>query len=314
MRKKIILMAIIIICLILVGTYFVIGNYFYNFSLNPKKDKSFILGGYEETEEQLQKLEEQKIWLEENSKDIYINATNNGNLKLHAYEIDNEDSDVWVIAVHGYMSKASALTRFAQKFEERGYNVLMPDLRGHGFSEGKYVGMGWHDRLDLIDWINYLLEKNPDNNIILYGISMGASTVMMATGEELPSNVKLAIADCGYTCVWDEFCHQMNKLFDLCEFPVLYAANTVCKIRAGYSFREASCIEQLKKSKTPTLFIHGSADDFVPFEMLDKVYETAICEKEKLVIEGATHGQASAVNPELYWSKVDEFLEKHLKE
>ena len=305
-------MAIIIICIILVATYFIIGNYFYNISLNPKKDKTFILGGYEETEEQLQKLEEQRIWLEENSKDVYINTTNNGNLKLHAYEITMEDSDVWVIAVHGYMSKASALTRFAQKFEERGYNVLMPDLRGHGFSEGKYVGMGWHDRLDIIDWINYILEKNQNNKIILFGISMGAATVMMATGEKLPNNVKLAISDCGYTCVWDEFCHQMNKLFDLCEFPILNAANTVCKIKAGYSFREASAIEQLKKSKTPTLFIHGSEDDFVPFEMLDKVYEAAASEKEKLVVKGAEHGQSSAVNPEIYWSTVDNFIARYL--
>ena len=312
MRKRIILISILVICLILFLAYFIMGNYFYNISINPKKDKTFILGGYEETEEQLQKLEEQKLWLDNNSKDVYITSNNNGNLKLHAYEIENQENNIWVIAVHGYMSKASALTRFAQKFNDRGYNVLVIDLRGHGLSEGKYIGMGWHDRLDLIDWINYIIEKNPENRIILFGISMGAGTVMMAEGEELPKNVKLAISDCGYTCAWDEFCHQMNKLFDLCEFPILYAANTVCKIKAGYSFKEASAVEQIKKSKTPTLFIHGSEDDFVPFKMLDKVYEAAACEKEKLIIEGATHGQSSAVNPEKYWSTVDNFIEKYL--
>ena len=310
--KKVIIIVIIIICLILVMTYFIIGNYFYNITLNPEKDKRFILGGYEETEEQVKKLEEQKEWLANNSKDVYINATNNGKIKLHAYEIEHTGSNVWTIVIHGYMSEGKAMTRFAQKFEEKGYNVLILDLRGHGLSEGKYVGMGWHDRLDIIDWINYILEKNADSKIILYGISMGASATMMATGEELPNNVKLAIVDCGYTCVWDELSHQVRKLFDLSEFPILYAASTWCKMNAGYSFKEASCLDKLKQSKTPTLFIHGDADEFVPFEMLETVYETACCEKEKLIVKGATHGLSSATEPELYWNTVNRFIDKYL--
>ena len=94
MKKGIIIMAIIIICLIIVAAYFIMGNYFYNIALNPKKDKTFILGGYEETEEQLQKIEEQKKWLKENSKDVYITSNNNGKLKLHSYEIENNNNDI----------------------------------------------------------------------------------------------------------------------------------------------------------------------------------------------------------------------------
>ena len=310
--KKTVIIIVIIIILIMILSFFLIGNYFYNISLNPAKDKSFVLGGYEETEEQIKKLEEQKKWLSDNSKDVYISSTNNGNLKLHAYEINNTDSDIWAIVIHGYMSEGRAMTRFAQKFEDKGYNVLILDLRGHGLSEGNYIGMGWHDRLDLMDWIDYVLAKNSNSKIILFGISMGASTIMMATGEQLPNNVKLAIADCGFTSAWDEFCHQLRKLFDLSEFPILYCANICCKVNAGYYLKEASSIEQLKKSKTPTLFIHGDEDNFVPFEMLDKVYESASCEKEKLVIHKATHGLSSAVDPELYWNTVDKFIEKHL--
>ena len=172
--------------------------------------------------------------------------------------------------------------------------------------------MGWPDRLDIIDWANYIINKDNDSKIILYGVSMGAATVMMATGEELPQNIKLAIEDCGYTSIWDEFKMQLKELFNLPEFPVLNAANTLCKIRAGYGIDEGSSIEQLKKSKTPTLFIHGDKDTFVPFEMLDKVYEVANCEKEKLVIEGATHAEAAYINPELYWSKIDNFINEHI--
>ena len=301
---------LIIIMVLLVG-YYKVGNYFYNIALNPKTDKQFVIGELEPTEEQKMYADEQLLWLKNNSEDVYINSTNNGNLKLHAYEI-NTNSDIWVIAVHGYMSRGTGITGFAKEFNKRGYNVLMLDLRGHGMSEGSYVGMGWHDRLDVTDWINYLNEKNPNCKIILYGISMGAATVMMTTGEDLPVNVKLAIEDCGYTSVWDEFSYKLKQLYNLAEFPFLNAANTVCKKKAGYDFKEASSVKQLKKSKTPTLFIHGSEDNFVPFEMLDKVYEAAACEKEKLVIEGAGHGMASTVNPELYWKTVDSFIEKYL--
>ena len=311
--KKMICIFLLIILMLLIIAYFIVGNYFYNIALNPQADKDFVLGQFEQTEEQKKWWDEKVNWLNNNSKDVYINSTNNRKLKLHAYEIEaDSNSDVWVISIHGYMSNSSKMTGYAEEFKKRGYNVLLVDLRGHGKSEGNYIGMGWHDRLDMIDWINYITEKNQKNKIILFGVSMGAATTMMTTGEKLPTNVKLAISDCGYTSVWDEFAHQLKVLFNLPEFPVLNAASTVCSIRAKYTMKEASALEQVKKSKTPTLFIHGSADDFVPYSMLDVVYEAASCEKEKLIIEGAGHGLSSTVNPELYWNTIDEFIAKYI--
>ena len=84
-------------------------------------------------------------------------------------------------------------------------------------------------------------------------------------------------------------------------------------MRAGYSFKEASSVEQVKKSKTPTLFIHGDQDTFVPYTMLDKVYNAANCEKEKLVIKGAKHAESVNVDATLYWSTVKSFVEKYVK-
>lgn len=314
MIKYIIISIIIVILIMLIFSYYFIGNYFYNISLNPNTDKQFVLGELKEDDKEIILKEKSNKWLNNYSKDVYIDSTQNGNLRLHAYEINSEkESDVWTIVIHGYTGQGKDMIYYAEEFFKRGYNVLILDLRGHGQSEGNYIGMGWHDRLDVIDWIDYLIDKKDSNKVILFGLSMGAATTMMTTGEELPNNVKLAISDCGYSSVWDEFSHQLKLLFNLPEFPVLYAANSSCKRKAKYDFKEASSIKQVKKSKTPTLFIHGSNDDFVPFKMLDEVYEAANCEKEKLVIEGATHGMSSSINPELYWRTVDDFIIKYIE-
>ena len=313
---EIIMFIIIALIAVLVLAYFKIGKFFYNLALNSKTDKELVLkdlNDNENQEEQRKWREGELKWLENISDDVYINSTNNGNLRLHAYEIKpKEASNIWVIVIHGYMGEGNGMTTFARGFDERKYNVLVVDLRGHGKSEGNYVGMGWDDRLDIIDWINYIIKKDKDSRIILFGSSMGAATVMMTTGEELPSNVKLAIEDCGYSSVWDEFSYKLKQLFKLPEFPVLYAANTVCQSKAKYDFKKASSIEQLKKSKTPTLFIHGSSDTFVPFEMLDKVYDACAAEKEKLVVDNAEHVMSMSVNPKLYWRTVDNFIQKYL--
>ena len=306
--RFLIIMLIIIILVVLAILYFVVGKYFYNIALNPNTSKSYVLGEIDTT------IDKGETWLSKNSKSVFINSTNNGNLKLHGYEITNlGESNIWTIIVHGYYGKGSDMSYYAEQYFNKGYNVLLVDLRGHGKSQGDYIGMGWHDRLDLIDWANYIINKNPECKIILHGVSMGAATVMMATGENLPSNIKVAIEDCGYTSIWDEFEMQLKVLFNLPAFPVLNAASTVCKINAGYDLKEGSAVEQVRKSKTPTLFIHGDQDKFVPFEMLDILYDAANCEKQKLVIEGAAHAESVRVNPNLYWNTVDGFIGKYIK-
>ena len=254
-----------------------------------------------------------KTWLYKysNYTDLFLKSKDN--LKLHNYIIKNKNkSNKWIIAVHGYTSNGKYMASYAQKFYEMGYNIIIPDLRGHGKSDGDYIGMGWHDRLDLLDWTDYVINKNKDCRIIWYGVSMGAATVMMATGENVPSNVKVAIEDCGYTSVWDEFKIQLKSLFGLPSFPVLNAASTISNIKAGYTLKQGSSIEQIKKSKIPILFIHGSEDKFVPFNMLDELYNAATCQKDKLVVEGAAHAESDSVNPELYWNKIDEFIENYV--
>lgn len=249
-------------------------------------------------------------WLQENSEEVEIISRDG--LKLRGYEVKNDEKNKeWVIIVHGYLSCGCEMVKYAKKFLELGYNTLIVDLRAHGKSEGKYIGMGWLDHLDLELWIHKILEQEKKSKIILYGISMGAATVTMTTGEKLPKNVKLAIADCGYTSVWDEFRMHLRKVLHLPAFPILYVASLMSKIYAGYGFKEASSIKQVKKSKIPTLFIHGTKDKFVPFEMLDKIYNNAACEKQKLEIEGAAHAESEIINPTQYWSTIQSFINKN---
>lgn len=292
-----------------------VGDYFFNILLNPEIDKSLILeinDGINDFEDNSESNLKSMLWLTENGEDV--NVYSEDNLKLCSKEIENPQADhKWAIVIHGYGGESIKMCSEAYKFYNMGYSVLIPDLRGCGESEGIAVGMGWLDRLDIIKWINYITDKDSESQIVLYGVSMGGAAVMMTAGEQLPANVKAAIEDCGYTSVNDELEVLLNDIFGLPPFPVITSTDVVCFFKAGYTFEQASSIEQIKKSVTPTLFIHGDEDKFVPFEMLDKVYEAASCPKEKLVIEGAGHVGSSGTEPDLYWHTVEKFLNKYVK-
>ena len=163
-------------------------------------------------------------------------------------------------------------------------------------------------------WVDAIVEQDPQAEVVLFGISMGGATVMMTAGEEdLSPAVKCVIEDCGYSSVWDEFAGQLKEMFGLPAFPVLDAASLVTQIRAGYGFKEASAADQVAKTSLPILFIHGEEDDFVPYWMLDVVYDAcASPDKEKLSVPGAAHGEASGVAPETYWATVEAFLGRHM--
>lgn len=303
------------------GIYFGLGNYFYNYALNAKEEKEFLQNNPHLDEnkaidpavETREKIADDQFITQQIPKEWFLTSTDKRPLKLHAEVYQNGmENSKWVVAVHGYGDRASGMIRWIRPFFERGYNVLAPDLRGHGKSEGDYIGMGWHDRLDLLEWIKTITSQNPDAEIVLFGVSMGAAAVMAASGEALPPQVKVIVEDCGYTSVRDVFSYQLADLFKLPDFPIMNAANSVTRLRAGFDLYKASAINQVKKSKTPMLFIHGDQDTFVPFEMLDQVYQAAQVEKEKIVISGATHANAVFVKPEFYWKSLWKFVDRYI--
>lgn len=314
-KTKILITIVSILIVLILGGIAAASNYLYTFALIPvaKKDvfdsdsatisKDETSGSY---------ADQDYNWMKETAGTITM--TSYDDLNLSAYQIAaKEDTHKYAVIVHGYKSNALHMASFIKNFYDMGYHILAPDLRGHGLSEGDYIGMGGHDSLDVIDWTKQIIANDPEAEIVLFGVSMGAATVMIASGRELPDQVKAIIEDCGYTSVWDEFSVELKRSFHLPAFPLLYTSSLVSKIRAGYFFSEASPITQVTKAVKPMLFIHGDADDFVPFSMLEPLYEAATCEKEKLIIEGAGHGQAASTNPDLYWTTVEAFLNKHMQ-
>ena len=152
---------------------------------------------------------------------------------------------------------------------------------------------------------------DPDAVIILHGISMGAATIMMATGEKLPSNVKACIEDAGFSTALEEFAHvysTLNQKPPISSDLLLPILRRIGKVRAGYDLNDAAPVEAVKRSVTPTLFIHGEADKFIPCSMMHKLFEAASCEKMCMVVPGADHVKSVVVDPEGYWAKVEMFL------
>lgn len=280
------------------------GNFFYDFALNPHSSIGFSAPeGMADNE--------YTRWLLDASTDVYL--TGEDGLKLHGYAVTAPGSHQYAILCHGYQNNAGGVARSAQHFSQMGYSVLLPDARGHGKSEGDYIGMGWHERRDVIGWANSIIAADPQASIVLYGVSMGAATVMMASGEgDLPANVRCVIEDCGYTSARDEFAYQLKRLYKLPAFPILNFFDLACRFRADYSINEASAVKQVAKSHTPTLFIHGEEDAFVPYAMLDTLYNAAACPKELLSVPGADHVQSVVTNPQLYWSTAEAFLAKYM--
>lgn len=256
---------------------------------------------------------EQTAQWAENADRETVSVTADDGLRLEAeLSVTDPDSSKWAILVHGYSTNRRSMASYGCLFESHGYNVLLPDLRGHGNSDGNYFGMGWPDRKDMLKWIDLVCQRDPEAEIVLFGVSMGGATVLMTSGEALPENVKAIVEDCGYTSVWDIFSDELAVLFHLPEFPLLHTASVIGKIRAGYSFTEASTLEQVKNARVPILFLHGSEDNFVHTEMVYKLYDACPSEKDILVIENAGHGQSYYYAPEVYEAKVFDFLGNYI--
>lgn len=242
-----------------------------------------------------------------------ISIKNRSGETINALFLNNASGEnKFVLFCHGFASSPRANANIAMRYYDMGYSVLMPYQRGHSGSSHKYSTMGWYERLDIVDWLRFIDSAYPECKIVLHGISMGGAAVMMATGEKLPKSVACAIEDCGYTSVYEEYEAQTENMLHLPAHPTVDIFRAAVKKFVGFDIKEASAKKQVIRSETPTLFIHGDADSFVPFHMVKIVYAFANCEKDLLVVSGADHATASTEAPDIYWSKVKEFISRYV--
>lgn len=198
---------------------------------------------------------------------------------------------------------------FACWYAKQGYHVIVPDLRCQGESEGDFIGMGWTDSFDCEGWLSYILEQDEGAQVVLHGQSMGASTALIMSGNEsMPKQVKAVISDCAYTSAYEMFGDKITEWFHLPPFPFVDSACLMLRLRGGYDLRDASAIDAVKKSSTPTLFIHGKKDAMIDVSMSEELYEAAVCKKELLMVEGVGHAQSQDKAPEEYYGSIAEFL------
>jgi len=299
---------VLIVILTMIGV--VVGNFFYEFSLKRGGNKG---GGTAIDEVAAREDSHLMRWLKETGTYTSEIITSFDGLKLQGYEVTNKKpSNKWAVLIHGYGDSANGMAIQAQQFYNMGFNLIIPDARGHGLSEGDYIGMGWHERRDVVQWSNTIVAKNNAADIFLYGVSMGGATVMMASGEaDLPTQVRGVIEDCGYSSIVGEFTYQLAAQFDLSPFPILNFSSLVTRVRAGYWLGEGDVVKQVKKSTKPMLFIHGAADDYVPTAMVEDVYNAAKGPKEKLLVAGAGHARSLEKDPLLYWGTIEKFTIKY---
>ncbi|MCH5255998.1 MAG: alpha/beta hydrolase [Lachnospiraceae bacterium] len=258
-------------------------------------------------------MEERKEYaLAQEHRDVYI--TSYDGLKLHAtyFPAIKKDSNKLVICFHGYTGEGlSNHMAIADYFLKRGYAMLLPDARAHGESEGEYIGFGCLDRKDALEWIDWAVEEcGEDVKIMLYGTSMGGATVLMASGLELPDNVKGIVSDCGFTSPKEVFTHVLNDMYHLPAFPAIPGADLINKRLAGYGMDECNAKIEVQKAKVPILFIHGSADTFVPCSMCQELYDNCASPKRILIVEGAAHAESYYKDMEAYEKALTEFAEE----
>ena len=242
-------------------------------------------------------------------RDTFITAPDG--VCLHAFYVHAPSpTPNTAVIVHGYTDNAIRMLHIGYLYNhDLGCNILLPDLRYTGLSGGDAMQMGWLDRKDVMQWTETAPALFGDSvRMVVHGISMGAATAMMLSGDPLPESIGGFVEDCGYTSVWDEFRKELKAQFGLPSFPLLHTASLLCKLRYGWDFHEASALGQVARCHKPMLFIHGAEDDFVPTDMVYRLYEAKPLPKSLWVVPGAAHARSYLRQPEEYTAKVCSFV------
>ncbi len=237
-----------------------------------------------------------------------VEITSFDGLKLRGYYYEYSQNSPLELIFHGYGGNAERdLSGGVERCFALGRSVILIDQRGAGESEGKICSFGINERRDCLKWIEFATEKfGKERPLIIGGVSMGAATVMMAAGEDLPENVVCIMADCGYSSskeIIKKVVREIHLPADI-VYPFIRLGG---KIYGHFDLEETSPVEAVARSKTPIIFIHGDNDDYVPHSMSVECFNACKAKKMLVTIEGAGHGLAYPVDPKKYVSSLASF-------
>lgn len=252
-------------------------------------------------------------WLNEHEvHDVYTRS--HDGLQLHGIWIPTENPKGTMLLAHGYRS--TKLLDFGIAFafyHALGMNLLVPDQRSHGQSEGTFITFGVKESEDMLTWVRYHNQHLGGGQLVLSGLSMGASTVMYLADRQLPENVKGIIADCGFSSPKEIISTVFRRVTHLPAAPSVWIADLCAKMFAGFGLGEKSSLRSLANNTVPVLLIHGTQDNFVPCEMTKRAYEICTGKKELLLVDGAGHGVSFLTAQERYTQTVCDFLKDNLE-
>lgn len=298
-------------CMIVLLVVFIIltiggSNYMLAFSLSPDSQRTDTANCYREL---FKEYPETRPWTDSLRRhhalrDTFLTMPTGE--RHHALFINNTSRKTALI-LHGWRDCSIDFLYLARIYEqELGYNVLLPDLHAHGLSDGDLIQMGWLDKDDALRWLTLFQT----DTMVVHGVSMGGATAMMMSAMIFPKAIKdiRFIDDCGYTSVWEEFSGELKNQFGLPEFPLMFSTSLLCKIREGWSFGEASAINEVRNSEYPMLFIHGSNDTFVPTEMVERLYDAKPSKKSLWITDSCGHAESYAKHKKEYSKRIKDFL------
>ncbi|MBQ8831120.1 MAG: alpha/beta hydrolase [Oscillospiraceae bacterium] len=236
-----------------------------------------------------------------------VEITSFDGLKLVGHWYAGENPKRVIVAMHGWRSSwCSDFGVISRFWHENGCAVLYAEQRGQGSSDGEYIGFGLLERYDCLEWIKWVCDKT-DLPVYLAGVSMGAATVMMTSGFELPENIRGIIADCGYTSPKAIWKHVVENNLHLPYGLYSSGVDEECRKKIQHGSDDYSCMQALEKCKIPVLFIHGSDDKFVPVEMTYENYKACASEKRLFIVPGASHGMSYMTDTAGYQREILEF-------
>ncbi len=242
-----------------------------------------------------------------------VEITSHDGITLVGHWYPCENAKRVILAMHGWRSSWTRDFGLSVDFwHDNGCSILFAEQRGQNNSGGEYMGFGLYERYDCIEWLKYLREnKNTDLPVYLAGISMGATTVLMAAGLDLPDEVHGIVADCGFTSPHDIWKHVAEKNLKIPYNLQGILASEIFRRKTNMRTSDYSTIEAVSVCKTPILFIHGSDDNFVPVEMTYKNYIACNAPKRLLIVPSADHGMSYYKEKERYEQEVTAFFNEY---